>query len=156
MSLLNTFHWFEATRIGTYGRHSTYFFPSVEVVHLFGLTLLLGSVLALNLRLLGAIMPRPSIPEIARTTTPLLWTGATLAIGSGLLLFLAEAVKCYYNVAFWYKMGLLISAVVFQLLVHRKLEVAAGPSTGFAKGTAAISLLLWFGVAVAGRAIAFV
>ena len=156
MSLLNTFHWFEATRIAIYGRHSTYFFPSVEVVHLFGLTLLLGSVLVLNLRLLGAIMPRPSIPEIVRATTPLLWTGVTLTLGSGLLLFLAEAIKCYYNVAFWYKMGLLISAVVFQLIVHQKLKVAAGPSTGFTKGTAAISLILWFCVAVAGRAIAFV
>jgi hypothetical protein len=156
MSLLDTFHWFEATRIGTYGRHSTYFFPSVEVVHLFGLTLLLGTVLVLNLRLLGAIMPRQSVPEIARATTPLLWTGVALALGSGAFLFLAEAVKCYYNVAFWYKMGLLISAVVFQLTVHQKLKVASGPSTGFTKSTAAVSLVLWFGVAVAGRAIAFV
>ncbi len=156
MSLLNTFHWFEATRIGAYGRRSTYFFPSVEVVHLLGLTLLLGTVLVLNLRLLGAIMPRQSIPNIARATAPLLWTGVALALGSGLLLFLAEAVKCYYNVAFWYKMGLLASAVIFQLIVHQKLKVASGPSTGLTKGTAAISLALWFGVAVAGRAIAFV
>jgi hypothetical protein len=156
MSLLNTFHWFEATQIGAYGRRSTYFFPSVEVAHLCGLTLLLGTVLVLNLRLLDAIMPRQSIPEIVRATAPLLWTGVVLALGSGLLLFLAEAVKCYYNVAFWYKMGLLMSAVAFQLIVHQKLKVASGPSTGLTKGTAAISLALWFGVAVAGRAIAFV
>jgi hypothetical protein len=101
-------------------------------------------------------MPRQSIPNIARATAPLLWTGVALALGSGLLLFLAEAVKCYYNVAFWYKMGLLMSAVIFQLIVHQKLKVASGPSTGLTKGTAAISLALWFGVAVAGRAIAFV
>jgi hypothetical protein len=128
----------------------------VEVAHLCGLTLLLGTVLVLNLRLLDAIMPRQSIPEIVRATAPLLWTGVVLALGSGLLLFLAEAVKCYYNVAFWYKMGLLMSAVAFQLIVHQKLKVASGPSTGLTKGTAAISLALWFGVAVAGRAIAFV
>jgi hypothetical protein len=156
MSLLNTFHRFEATRIGIYGRHSAYFFPSVEVVHLLGLTLLLGTVLVLNLRLLGAMMPRQSIPEMARATAPLLWTGVALAVGSGTLLFLAEAVKCYYNVAFWYKMGLLGSAVVYQLIVHQRLKVASGPSTGLIKGTAAVSLLLWFGVAGAGRAIAFV
>jgi hypothetical protein len=156
MSLLNTFQWFEATRIGIYGRHSAYFFPSVEVVHLLGLTLLLGTVLVLNLSLLGAMMPRQSIPEMARATAPLLWTGVALALGSGTLLFLAEAVKCYYNVAFWYKMGLLASAVVFQLIVHQRLKVASGPPTGLTKGTAAVSLLLWFGVAGAGRAIAFV
>lgn len=156
MSLLAIFHWFEGTRIAIYGRHSAYFFPSVEVVHLLGLTLLLGTVLVLNLRLLGAMMPRQSIPEMARATAPLLWTGVALALGSGTLLFLAEAIKCYYNVAFWYKMGLLASAVVFQLIVHQRLKVASGTSTGLTKGTAAVSLLLWFGVAGAGRAIAFV
>jgi hypothetical protein len=53
-------------------------------------------------------------------------------------------------------MGLLASAVVFQLIVHQRLKVASGPSTGLTKGIAVVSLLLWFGVAVAGRAIAFV
>lgn len=156
MSLLNTFHWFEATGIGTYGRRSTYFFPAVEVVHLLGLTLLLGTVLVLNLRLLGGTMRRQSIQEIARATTPLLWTGVGLAVSSGLLLFLAEAIKCYYNVAFWYKMGLLSAAIVFQLVVHRRLSADPSGSAAAVKGTAAVSLVLWFGVAVAGRAIAFV
>jgi len=156
MSLLDTFHWFEATPIGAYGRHSSYFFPSVEVVHLLGLTLLLGTILVLNLRLLGATMPRQSISEMARATAPLLWTGAALALGSGTLLFLAEAIKCYYNVAFWYKMGLLASAVIFQLIVHQRLKVALTPSSALTKSSAVVSLLLWFGIAVAGRAIAFV
>ena len=156
MSLLHTFHWFEATSIGTYGRHSTYFFPSVEVVHLLGLTLLLGTILVLNLRLLGAMMQRQSISEMAHATAPLLWTGVALALGSGTLLFLAEAIKCYYNVAFWYKMSLLASAVVFQVIVHQRLKVPSGLSTALTKVTAFVSLILWFGVAVAGRAIAFV
>ena len=156
MSLLNTFHWFEATGIGTYGRRSTYFFPAVEVAHLLGLTLLLGTVLVLDLRLLGASMRRQSIPEIARATTPLLWAGVALAVGSGLLLFLAEAIKCYYNVAFWYKMGLLCSAILFQLVVQRRLRADPAESAAVVKGIAAVSLFLWFGVAVAGRAIAFV
>src|SRR3979490_808928 len=156
MSLLNTFHWFEATPIGIYGRRSSYFFPSVEVVHLCGLTLLLGTVLVLNLRLLGAIMPRQSIPEIARATAPLLWTGVALALGSGLLLFLAEAIKCYYNVAFWYKMGLLISAVVFQRILRQSLNAAPCPSTGLVKGTAPRLLTWWFAASVPCRTLAFV
>jgi hypothetical protein len=156
MSLLALFHWFEATGIGGFGRRSAYFFPVVEVVHLLGITLLLGAALVLNLRLLGAAMRRQSIAEIARAIAPLLWSGVALAVGSGLLLFVTEAVKCYYNAAFWYKMGLLSSAVVFQLLVRRRLEGAPPASAALVKGAAAISLALWFGVAVAGRAIAFV
>lgn len=156
MSLLHTFHWFETTGIGTYGRHSSYFFPVVEVVHLLGLTLLLGAVLVLNLRLLGTIMRRQPIPDIARAISPLLWIGVALAVGSGLLLFLTEAVKCYYNVAFWYKMGLLLSAIVFQFAAQQRLSASLPTSSALPKAVAAISLLLWFGVGVAGRAIAFV
>src|ERR1700733_14636321 len=98
MSLLPVFHWFEATAVGNYGRHSQYFFPAIEVVHLLGLTLLLGSVLFVNLRLLGLTMRGQAVRDVARAARPLLWTGAALSVGSGLLLFLAEAVKCYYNV----------------------------------------------------------
>jgi hypothetical protein len=155
MSLLAVFHGFEATGVGAYGRRSSYFFPVIEVVHLFGLTLLLGTVLLLNLRLLNAVMRRQSVGELARVTTPLIYAGAAVCIASGSLLFLTEAVKCYYNVAFWYKMGLLSTAIVFQLGVQRRLT-AAGASTLALKGAAVVSLLLWFGVAVAGRAIAFV
>jgi hypothetical protein len=156
MSLLSTFHWLEATGIGTYGRRSSYFFPAIEVIHLLGLTLLLGSVLVINLRLLGATMRRQPIADVARATSRLLWLGATLSVASGLFLFLTEAVKCYYNVAFWYKMGFLLSAVVFQLGMHWWLNGAPSTSRRLVKCIAALSLTLWFGVAVAGRAIAFI
>jgi hypothetical protein len=156
--MIKLFRWFEATPLGIFGRRSAYFFPAVEVVHLLGLAVLLGTVLALNLKLLGAIMPRPPIAAIARATTPLLFIGAGLAVISGLLLFLSEAVKCYYNAAFWYKMGLLSVGLVFQLAAQPKLVALATSreSTWLLKCTASISLLLWFGVVVAGRAIAFV
>ena len=158
MPLINIFHWFEATSIGTFGRRSAYFFPAVEVVHLLGLTLLLGTVLVLNLKLMSVIMPHQSVSQIARATTPLLLIGAGLALASGLLLFLSEAVKCYYNTAFWYKMALLSFGIVFQLAVQPKLAktAASSASTGLLKCTAAAALTLWFGVAIAGRAIAFV
>jgi hypothetical protein len=156
MSLLPVFHWFEATAVGNYGRHSQYFFPVIEVVHLLGLTLLLGSVLFVNLRLLGLAMRGQAVRDVARAVRPLLWTGAALSVGSGLLLFLAEAVKCYYNVAFWYKMALLFAAMVFQLAVHQRLSARTSVPLPVIRVTGTVSLVLWFGVGIAGRAIAFV
>jgi hypothetical protein len=155
MSLLPTFRWFEATAIGTFGRKSSIFFPAVEVVHLVGLTLLLGSVLFLNLKLLGVTSRRQETGDVARAVRPLLWTAVAVTLSSGLLLFLTEAVKCYFNVAFWYKMALLALAIAFQISIQRR--IAARP-TGFthARLSAAISLVLWFGVGIAGRAIAFI
>jgi len=155
MSLLAVFGWFEATPIGRFGRESKVFFPAVEVVHLLGLTLLLGAVLFVNLKLLGLTSPRRRASEVARAARPLLWTAAAVTLSSGLLLFLTEAVKCYFNVAFWYKMTLLVAALGFQLAVE--LRITARPAElAHARLTAVVSLGLWFGVGIAGRAIAFV
>lgn len=141
--------------MGSYGRRSSLFFPVIEVVHLMGLTLLLGNVLFVNLRLLGLTMRRQSVPDVLRAARPLLWLGASIAVASGSLLLLTEAVKCYYNIAFWYKMGLLAGAISFQFALERRLlaKPLSRPQLG---AIAVASLLLWFGVGIAGRAIAFV
>lgn len=154
-SLLPVFRWFEATGVGIYGRKSAYFFPVIEVVHLLGLTLLLGAVLMINLRLLGLIMNRHPVSDVVRAARPLLWLGVATTLASGSLLFLTEAVKCYYNVAFWYKISFLIVAILFQLTAQRRLTAAPLPRAAL-RAIAALSLLLWFGTGIAGRAIAFV
>jgi hypothetical protein len=155
LSLLPVFRWFESTGIGTYGRKSAYFFPVIEVVHLLGLTLVLGTVLMVNLRLLGLIMNRRGVPDVVGAARPLLWLGVVTALASGSLLFLTEAVKCYYNVAFWYKMAFLGTAIVFQLAAQNRLTATA-VSRRWSCAIAVLSLALWFGVGIAGRAIAFV
>jgi len=154
-SLLSAFHWFEATGIGVYGRKSAYFFPVIEVVHLLGLTLLLGSVLMVNLRLLELTMKRQTVSEVVRGARPLIWLGVAICLFSGSLLFLTEAVKCYYNIAFWYKMSFLGAAILFQLIAQNRLVVRPPPRPAL-RAIAGVSLLLWFGVGIAGRAIAFV
>jgi hypothetical protein len=120
------------------------------------LTLLLGTVLLVNLRLLGAIMRHQTVADVARSTQPLLWLGIGVTMGSGLLLFVTEATKCYYNIAFWYKMTFLFAAVIFQITTHQRLSASATTSGPALRVTAGVSLALWFGVGIAGRAIAFV
>jgi hypothetical protein len=82
---------------------------------------------------------------------------AILTILSGILLFLSEAMKCYGNAAFPFKMWFLLGGIVLYLVAQRRVTSAAsrmGPAQ--LKVIAVLSLLLWYGVAVAGRAIAFV
>jgi len=82
-------------------------------------------------------------------------------IASGVLLFLAEASKSYYNPAFRFKMLLLIVAGVNPLIFHRtvyrnvSLWDEASVAPGRARLTAYLSLTLWSGIIVAGRAIAY-
>jgi hypothetical protein len=157
MSLLALFKWFDATPISIVIRDSTYIFPVVEVLHLFGLTLLLGTVTVVDMRMLGVGMRRQSVSEVASQLTPWSVGAAIVTIVSGILLFLSEAMKCYGNAAFPYKMWFLLGGIILYFITQRKITApGSGVSPGQLKVIAILSLLLWYGVAIAGRAIAFV
>jgi hypothetical protein len=157
MSLLQLFKWFDATPISLIIRNSTYIFPVVEVFHLLGLTLLLGTVTVVDMRILGVGMRRQSVADLASALTPWSVGAAILTIVSGILLFLSEAMKCYGNAAFPYKMWFLLGGIILYFLTQRKLtSPASRMNPGMLKVIAVLSLILWYGVAIAGRAIAFV
>lgn len=157
MSMVHLFQWFDATPISKVIRDSTYIFPVVEVFHLFGLTLLLGTVTVMSLRMLGMGMRRQSVYEVARNLMPWSVGAALLTIVSGILLFLSEAMKCYGNAAFPWKMYFLLGGILLYLLWQRRV---ASPNSRMGPGQlriiAILALVLWYGVAIAGRAIAFV
>lgn len=155
MSVLQFFQWCDATWIARAIRDSTYIFPVVEVFHLFGLTLLLGIVTVVDLRILGLGMKRQSIPQLSMALAPWGVGAALVTIVSGILLFLSEAMKCYTNTAFPYKMWFLLGAIVLYGLTHRGI-MNSRMSLRMMKVVAVLTLILWFGVAIAGRAIAFV
>ncbi len=157
MSLLHLFQWFDSTTIGNVIRESTYIFPVVEVFHLFGLTLLLGTLTITDLRMLGVGMRRQSVAEVATQLAPWSIWGAVVTIISGILLFLSEAMKCYDNAAFPWKMWFLLAGILLYLLVQRRItRPGANTNPALLKTVAVLSLVFWYGVAVAGRAIAFV
>jgi hypothetical protein len=157
MTTLHVFQWLDTTMIGNTIRDSTYIFPVVEVFHLFGLTLLLGTLTITDLRILGLGMRRQSIAEVASQLAP--WTiwGAVVTIASGILLFLSEAMKCYANAAFPWKMWMLLAGVLLYLFVQLPItRKNSRTNPALLRAVAVLSLLFWYGVAVAGRAIAFV
>ena len=157
MSLLPLFQWFDSTPISIVIRNSTYIFPIVEVFHLFGLTLLLGTLTITDLRMLGVGMRRQSISTVATQLAPFTVWGAVLTIVTGILLFLSEAMKCYGNAAFPWKMWMLLAGILLYYLLQRRITAPGSRvSPGMLKVIAILSLVLWYGVAIAGRAIAFV
>ena len=130
-------------------------FAVVEMVHLLGLALLGGSVLIVDLRLLGVILKDESTIIINRGLSRLLLASLTVMVLSGMALLSEEAGKCYYSPAFRWKMLLLATAVVFYFTLHRHalLCMQNGKPTLWPRIAAVVSLLLWLGVGVAGRAI---
>jgi hypothetical protein len=154
-SLLPVFEWLESTPVAQTIRHSAKLIALLESIHLIGLTLLLGSVLMVDLSLLGLGIGRSPASRIAKELKG--WTAAGLAImlSSGPLILSSEAIRCYRTPAFWVKMALLAIAVIFHFTIHKRVVSEEPPAPRQrARWTACLSLGLWTSIALAGKAIA--
>src|SRR5882724_10454272 len=110
--------------LGTVIRQSLWLFPVIECIHLLALALLGGTVLAVDMRLLGLGLKSQSSAELLRKLHPwMAWALAT-SIVTGILMFLSEAIKCYFSPPFWYKMTLLLLASLFAFTIRRRVAGA--------------------------------
>ena len=153
--------WFVAlahSHLGQIMQTSKWDFALVETVHLLALATLGGSVLIIDLRLLGLVLKGESARTIGKDLGRILLGSLVLMIVSGVMLLSEEALKCYYSPAFRWKMALLIAAVVFYFTLHRKALQRTGKEapTIWSRAVAIISISLWLGVGIAGRAIGLI
>jgi hypothetical protein len=132
-------------------------FPVIQCFHLLGLALLGGTELAVNMCMLGLGLRSQPSADLSRKLKPFMVGALAATLVSGILMFLSEAIKCYYSPPFWYKMTCLAAAIVFAFTVRRKVaESESGRiAPAMVKLTAIVSLALWFGVGFSGRWIAF-
>ena len=154
MTVFEVFDWLEQTAIGTAIRDSTWLFPVIESGHLLGLALLGGAVLMIDLRLLGFGLRSKTVAELLDQIRPWMLGALAILISSGVLLFLSEAVKCYFSDAYWLKMGALVFALTFTFGVRNRI----GRRTlrpWQARALAGVSMASWLTVAAAGRWIGF-
>jgi len=157
MDLLPFFQWCYQTDIGVTIRNSVWLFPAIEAFHLLGFGLTAGTMLIVNLRLLGVGLSRQPVAQLAASAEPWLILGVAMMIVSGVPLFLAESIKCLYSFAFWVKMSSFVLVLLFTFTLYRYVTrtKAASDRTSVARLAAVISLILWAGVAWGGRWIGF-
>ena len=157
-ALFPFFQWADASWIGTTVRNSRYWFPILELFHLFALTILLGTTLLLSLRLLGVLMPKQPMRELAHELAPWMRWSIVVVLISGLCMFFSGALRYYTNISFAIKMVLLFAALVFHFAYFRRIvqrdESSVSPAAVKLAGIGA--LVLWFSVGLAGRSIGFV
>ncbi len=151
-SLLPAFEWLQQSYLGETIRHSASLIALLEIVHLIGLTLLLGTILMVDLSLLGLGIPGQPVSRVARELKLFTAIGLAIMLASGPLILCSEAVRCYKTPAFWVKMALLAIAIAFHFTIHRRATLAEHPH--HASLVAVLSLTLWFGVGLAGKGIA--
>ena len=154
----------EASALGQAMRQWLWLYPSVEVVHLVGIALLFGSIVVLDLRLLGLSRQIP-VRVLARHVLP--WSAASflLIIPSGFLMFTAHASEFVESEVFILKMLLImaagLNAALFHTITFRTADVwdseemrklPPPPSARLAGG---LSLVLWISVIACGRLLAY-
>lgn len=150
------FIWAEHTRIALAIKASTWDFAIIETLHIIGLSILLGATLIVDLRLLGKGLTRQTVPEVSNYLMMCTSVTFIVVVITGAMLYSSEAIRLSKSGPFFYKMVFLILAVLIHLTIHRKAtSPGAKEGTGMAKAAAVLSLCCWLGVALAGRAIAF-
>jgi uncharacterized membrane protein len=140
---------------------SEWAFPGIESVHVLSLALMAGTLALVDLRVLGLALPGVRVSVVARRLLPLTWAGFALMLTSGTVLFASEAVRLYDNAAFRVKLLLMLAAglnaAIFHATVYARVgdweDAATAPAR--ARAAAALSLLLWVGIIVCGRFIAY-
>ena len=157
MSLLEMFQWLEYSPLLIEMRSSPWLFPVIATFHLFGLAVIGGAVLVVDLRLLGLGLTRQSPAQLGNDTVPILLAGLAIMFPTGVFLFMCFATKYYYLTAFWVKITSLTVIVVYTLTLRRRvLETAEmAESIVWPKLAALGSLSLWVSVALGGRLIGF-
>lgn len=131
---------------------STWLFGTVEAVHVVGLTLVLGSIALVDLRLVGSFARERDADALIRRFLPLTWTGFVVAATTGTTLVFANPQGYFANFFFRAKLVLLVLAGVNVLVFHRFVQPHNGRGAALSGG---ISLALWLTIVSFGRWIGF-
>jgi len=150
-------HWINETAFSQYLRESETAFPLTEAIHLIGLGISVGTIVWIDLRLMGKVMRDVRISEVVSRLEPWAIGGFTVMMLSGLFLFLGKPDNYYGTTAFKLKMLLLPLAGLNVLFFHRRVfpnveqwdEGVVPPWQGRMVG--AVSMSLWVVIIVLGR-----
>jgi len=136
---------------------ATNWFPLIESIHVIAITLVVGSILWVDLRLLGLAATRLPVSTLSQQLLPWTWGAFAVSTVSGLAMFITRASAHVDNPAFRWKILLLVLAganmAYFHFRVYKSVhewdENIAPPRQ--LKIIGATSLLLWSGVMLSGR-----
>jgi hypothetical protein len=146
--------------LGHLMRSARWLYPMVEIVHIVGFVLLVGSALMFDLRLLGLTRQLP-LTLMARHL--LRWSMASLllVVPAGLLMFSAHPQDFIGSRVFLLKMTLIMTAGLNAAIFHAGVwQGVAGWDTALAAPPSArlhavLSMMLWLGVIACGRLLAY-
>lgn len=162
MGLDAIFQWLYASAAAVAIRENESLFPWIESFHVLAITLVVGSIWIVDLRLLGVASLDRTLTRLTKDVLPCTWAAFATAALTGGLLFISNAVNYAHNFNFQIKMLLLVLAgvnmLVFHFIVSRDIaswETSPHAIPLRAKLAGGASLVLWIGVVAFGRWVGF-
>lgn len=161
MTLQTIFEWLESWTVSEGIRQSSWMFPAFESVHVIAITLVVGSVMIVDLRVLGLTSASKRISELSEEVLPWTWGAFLVAVVSGAFLFAAKAHAYFDNLNFRLKMVLMLAAglnmMVFHFIPYRTVRNwdVGRPAPAQAKLACGLSLAFWVLIVAMGRWIGF-
>jgi hypothetical protein len=159
--LVDLISYLESSSVADSVRENDLLFPLIESVHVLAICLVVGSILVVDLRLLGFASTKWPVGSVTRAILPLTWFAFAVAVLSGALMFISNAIKYLGNGFFVAKMILIgiagLNMLVFHFIGARDLpkwDSASRPPLP-ARLAGCLSLLLWVAVVACGRWIGF-
>ena len=152
--------WMNETAGSVALRESLFVWPVIEAVHVVTLMLFVGTIIIVDLRLLGVMFRDVAVSELTARILPWTVAGFALMAVSGALLFYAKPEVYFYSLFFRLKMVVLAAALANIVLFHRRVQRdgaawdRAVPPAGV-KASAALSLGAWIAIVITGRMIAY-
>jgi hypothetical protein len=161
MTIFEICEWLESTALAVLVRESSYGFPILVSIHILGLTLSVGVLLWVDLRLLGVTLTRSRVSEVYHGLAPWFLSGFFVMFLSGATLFAGFATSAYANFYFRIKVVALVlagaNALAFHVLTQRGLatwDMTPRPPVAV-RFAGLASIVLWTVVILAGRMISY-
>jgi hypothetical protein len=153
--------WLEYTALSQVIKSIGWIVPVVQTIHILSIAVVIGSALAINLRLMGVLGNDQSLGRVSQRFLPFIWSALLVLLITGAILAIGEPERSLKNPAFQLKLGLIVAAVIVtglcQMLMKRSGTIADAPR-GYGRVAAFIaipSMLLWGAIIFAGRWIAY-
>jgi hypothetical protein len=152
----------EASAWGAFIHDKAWAFTTVELVHASAVSLLIGTIMIVDLRLVGVAAVRRPFTDLSRQVLPVTWAAFVTAVAAGALLFVSRASAYAASPAFWTKMALIVLAGVnmaaFEFVtvrgVHKWNLDPVPPAAARLAGL--VSIACWVLVILCGRVIGFI
>lgn len=129
-------------------------FPILEIIHIVGFAIAIGTIFMVDLRLIGIGLRRQLPSQLSKDLAPWTLGGLAAVLMSGPLIFSSDPNMYLNNSSFRFKMGALLIAILFQYTLHRKVAFS-DPSPVVGALTGVVSVALWISVIAGGLFIAF-